>query len=87
MPEILHRVKLYSILGGNMNATITEKDFEKMKVNEKLWLLYNTMLTREERYKKHFKRIYILIGVLLISVLISDGGKSFSTALKILGVF
>jgi len=42
-----------------MNATVKEKDFEKMEVNEKLWLLYNTMVTRDENYKKNFKRIYI----------------------------
>ena len=70
-----------------MNGTVTEKDFEKMKVNEKLWLLYNTMVTREARYKKHFRRIYIIIGALFISVIISDGGKSFSAALKFVGIF
>jgi len=66
-----------------MNATVTEKDFKEMTTNRKLWLLYNTMCTREENYKKNFRRIYILIGTLLISVLITDGGKSFSAALKI----
>lgn len=70
-----------------MNGTVTEKDFEDMTIDRKLWLLYNTMVTREGRYKKHFRRIYIIIGALLISVLISDGGKSFSAALRIVGIF
>ena len=70
-----------------MNGTVTEKAFEKMTTAEKMWLLYNTMVTREERYKKHFRRIYILIGALLITIVISDGGKSFSAALKIVGIF
>ena len=69
-----------------MNATITEKAFEKMSNSEKLWLLYNTMVTRDSNYKKQFKRIYILIGVLLISIIISDGGKSLAIALRVIGV-
>lgn len=70
-----------------MNGTITEKQFAKMTTSEKLWLLYNTTCTRDESYKKNFKRIYILIGVFLVSVIISDGGKSVSAALKIVGIF
>lgn len=70
-----------------MNGTTKEKQFEKMTINEKLWLLYNTMVTREGNHKKHFKRIYILIGMLILSIIISDGGKSIAGALKIMGVF
>ena len=70
-----------------MNGTVTEKAFEEMTTAEKLWLLYNTMVTREERYKKHFKRIYVLVGILFVSTIISDGGKALSAALKIVGIF
>ena len=70
-----------------MNGTITEKQFEKMSISEKLWLLYNTMLTRDINYKKQFKRIYILISVLLISIIINGGSKSIVKAVKIMGIF
>ena len=70
-----------------MNGTVTEKQFEKMTSDEKLWLLYNTMFTRSLSHKKHFKRLYVLVGILFVSTIISDGGKALSAALKIVGIF
>ena len=69
-----------------MNGVITEKAFEKMNTSEKLWLLYNTMYAREKTYKKNFKRIYILIGAIIISILINNGSDSLAAALKFMGL-
>lgn len=68
-----------------MNGTITEKTFGKMTTSEKLWLLYNTMADRDQAYKKNCKRIYILIGVLIVSVTIDHGGASLAAAVKLMG--
>lgn len=70
-----------------MNGTITEKAFAKMSTSEKLWLLYNTMLTRDTNYKKQFKRLYILIGALLISLVLNGNSESIVKATKIMGIF
>ena len=69
-----------------MNGTVTEKAFEEMTTDAKLWLLYNTMVTRAGSHKKHFKRIYFIIGVLFVSFAISNGGESLRHILKIVGI-
>lgn len=70
-----------------MNGAVPEKAFEKMSSNEKLWLLYNTMCTRDEGHKKHFKRIYILLASLVIAFAMHGGPESLSAVMKIIGFF
>lgn len=68
-----------------MNGTVTEKDFAEMSPNGKMWLLYNTMCSRDECNKKHFKRIYIVIGVLAASFMMHAGPESLSLVLRMIG--
>ena len=69
----------------DMNGNVTEKAFGKMTATEKLWLLYNTMCSRDENQKKHFKMIYIAIGVIALSFVMHAGPESLALVLKIIG--
>ena len=68
-----------------MNGNVTEKDFAEMTADQKLWLLYNTMCSRDESQKKHFKAIYIAIGVIALSFMMHAGPESLALVLKIIG--
>jgi len=66
-----------------MNGEISEKRWADLTDDQKLWIIYDTMRVRHERYTAHFRRLYLCIGILFL-VALSVNPPAW--ALKLIGL-
>ena len=65
-----------------MNGTVTEKEFAGYTQDQREWLIFNTMQTRDTAFKKHCTRLYAAIIVLSVAIAAFHGPSAVMAMIR-----